>query len=181
MARSYGRFTHEEILSTIGETAKEAHRVARDDALMAYARVEIASRLSELGFLPCTCTTEGRLVRFRRLASHWLLQDFSCSLGAHVVHTPPTKWLSYRNSRSNPSWRPRKTDSLANSIGYSFIEPEQHGRPFAAEQALHVARAYPSPEWASRATTTTTCSGQAKAIVITHGIGPSSLIQAGHS
>lgn len=36
MARSYGRFTHEEILSTIGETAKEAHRVARDDALMAF-------------------------------------------------------------------------------------------------------------------------------------------------
>lgn len=36
MARSYGRFTHDEILSTIAETAKETHRVARDDALMAF-------------------------------------------------------------------------------------------------------------------------------------------------
>ncbi len=36
MARSYGCFNHEEIRSTIGETAKEAHRVARDDALMAF-------------------------------------------------------------------------------------------------------------------------------------------------
>lgn len=36
MARSYGCFTHDEIRSTIGETAKEAHRIARDDALMAF-------------------------------------------------------------------------------------------------------------------------------------------------
>jgi hypothetical protein len=36
MARSYGCFTHAEILSTVGETAKEAHRVARDNALMAF-------------------------------------------------------------------------------------------------------------------------------------------------
>jgi hypothetical protein len=36
MARSYGCFTHAEIRSTIAETAKESHRVAADDALMAF-------------------------------------------------------------------------------------------------------------------------------------------------
>lgn len=36
MARSYGRFSHDEIRSTIRETAKEAHRITRSGALMAF-------------------------------------------------------------------------------------------------------------------------------------------------
>lgn len=36
MARSYGCFNHDEIRSTIMETAKETHRVANDNALMAF-------------------------------------------------------------------------------------------------------------------------------------------------
>lgn len=35
MTRSYGHATHDEIRSTIANTAKEAHRVTRDDGLMA--------------------------------------------------------------------------------------------------------------------------------------------------
>jgi hypothetical protein len=46
MVRSYGSFSHEEIRLTIGETAKEAHRVARDDALMAFKWHEGHIRLS---------------------------------------------------------------------------------------------------------------------------------------
>jgi hypothetical protein len=46
MARSYGCFSHEEIRSTIGETAKEAHRVARDDALMAFKWNDHSLKLS---------------------------------------------------------------------------------------------------------------------------------------
>jgi len=36
MARSYGCFDHDHIRSTIADTAKELHRVCRDDALMAF-------------------------------------------------------------------------------------------------------------------------------------------------
>lgn len=46
MARSYGCFNHEEIRSIIGETAKEAHRVAADDALMAFKWNEHSLKLS---------------------------------------------------------------------------------------------------------------------------------------
>lgn len=52
MARSYGCFSHEEIRSTVAETAKEAHRIARDDALMAFKWNEHSLRLSTvLGLL----------------------------------------------------------------------------------------------------------------------------------
>lgn len=46
MARSYGCFNHEEIRSIIGETAKETHRVAADDALMAFKWNEHSLKLS---------------------------------------------------------------------------------------------------------------------------------------
>jgi hypothetical protein len=46
MARSYGIFNHEEIRSTIAETAKEAHRVAKDDALMAFKWNEHSLKLT---------------------------------------------------------------------------------------------------------------------------------------
>lgn len=46
MARSYGCFNHAEIRSTIAETAKEAHRVARDDALMAFKWNDHSLKLS---------------------------------------------------------------------------------------------------------------------------------------
>jgi hypothetical protein len=36
MVRNYGHWTHDEIRSTVAETAKEAHRVAADNALMAF-------------------------------------------------------------------------------------------------------------------------------------------------
>jgi hypothetical protein len=46
MARSYGCFNHEEIRSIIGETAKETHRVAADDALMAFKWNEHSLKLT---------------------------------------------------------------------------------------------------------------------------------------
>jgi len=46
MARSYGCWTHQEIRSTIAETAKEAHRVGRDNALMAFKWNEHSLKLS---------------------------------------------------------------------------------------------------------------------------------------
>lgn len=46
MARSYGCFNHEQIRSIIAETAKETHRVAADDALMAFKWNEHSLKLS---------------------------------------------------------------------------------------------------------------------------------------
>lgn len=48
MARSYGCFDHDHIRSTIAETAKEAHRVARDDGLMAFKWNDHALKLSSV-------------------------------------------------------------------------------------------------------------------------------------
>jgi hypothetical protein len=46
MARSYGCFNHEQIRSIIAETAKESHRVAADDALMAFKWNDHSLKLS---------------------------------------------------------------------------------------------------------------------------------------
>ena len=46
MVRSYGHWTAEQITEIIGETAKEAHRVAKDNALMAFKWNEHTRRLS---------------------------------------------------------------------------------------------------------------------------------------
>jgi hypothetical protein len=41
---------------------------------------------------------------FKTACSRWLSQDFLCSSGAHIVHTPPSNYLKKLSSRSNPSW-----------------------------------------------------------------------------
>lgn len=46
MARSYGCFNHEQIRSILAETAKETHRVAADEALMAFKWNEHSLKLS---------------------------------------------------------------------------------------------------------------------------------------
>lgn len=46
MARSYGCFNHEQIRSIIAETAKETHRVAAADGLMAFKWNEHSLKLS---------------------------------------------------------------------------------------------------------------------------------------
>lgn len=53
MVRNYGHHTHAEIRDVIAETAKEAHRIAADDALMAFKwndhSIKLASVLGLLG------------------------------------------------------------------------------------------------------------------------------------
>lgn len=48
MARSYGCFNHEEIRSVIANTAKEAHRVTKDDALMAFKWNDHSIKLTKI-------------------------------------------------------------------------------------------------------------------------------------
>lgn len=48
MARSYGCFNHEQIRSIVGETAKEVHRIAADDALMAFKWNDHSIKLSSV-------------------------------------------------------------------------------------------------------------------------------------
>lgn len=48
MARSYGCFDHEHIRSTISNTAKEAHRITRDDALMAFKWNDHSIKLTKI-------------------------------------------------------------------------------------------------------------------------------------
>ena len=57
------------------------------------------------GSIECAhCHDLGVPCHFRMACSHWLLQDFSCSPGAHVAHTPPSNQLITMNSSSSPSW-----------------------------------------------------------------------------
>lgn len=48
MARSYGCFNHDEIRSIIANTAKETHRVAVDDALMAFKWNDHSIKLTKI-------------------------------------------------------------------------------------------------------------------------------------
>jgi hypothetical protein len=48
MVRNYGHWTHDEIRNILAETAKEAHRVAADDALMAFKWNEHSLKLSSV-------------------------------------------------------------------------------------------------------------------------------------
>jgi hypothetical protein len=57
------------------------------------------------GSIECAyCHDLGVPCHFRMACSHWLLQVFSCSPGAHVAHTPPSNQLITMNSSSDPSW-----------------------------------------------------------------------------
>lgn len=48
MVRNYGHHTHAEIRDVIAETAKEAHRIAADDALMAFKWNDHSIKLSSV-------------------------------------------------------------------------------------------------------------------------------------
>ena len=48
MTVNYGHHTHDEIRSIIANTAKEAHRIARDDALMAFKWNDHSFKLSKV-------------------------------------------------------------------------------------------------------------------------------------